>query len=466
MHIRPAPTVIQESRRWSRKVGLSRPLERLLAIFLTGVILGAGKRSLAAIARTLVYGRYRGQLSRATRNPAFKTRDLHRTALKEFVCELAKHARRRASRPRWIVLVDDVFTLRGGETKVANGHHTRESKRVKAKYTSSKSHTFVQGLLITDDGVRVPLPRRTWHTKKYAKEVGKRYVSKVQLAAVMLRELKTILDPTIEVVVLADALYDTRTLMNECRRLGFTLIVPVHSYRRFGDVPRLAPVEMRKVYAHGGSLPRSRFKRHVLVRGTEKTVSYRRYSPSEKRTSSRVYDVSHEVRNVAGLGGVGVTYSWKRKVAGRRSSKDSLKALVCSRSTMRPELVAELYELRWQIEIFFRDLKSGLGLADYSGQDFNAFERLVDLTLLSFLFLEQRRVRSLQSTVDPKRVGELRAARTTDLKLELEAESFRADAAWILTRIETPAGRRRLRRTLGRLRARSPAAPHLAACLG
>jgi SRSO17 transposase len=467
MHIKANPTVIQETRRWSRKVGLSRPLERVLAVFVTGVLLAPGKRSLAAIGRTLVEGRYRGQLSRASRNPAFLTRDLYRSACAETLGALAEEALKREAAPRWILCIDDVFTTRGGETLVANGHHTRESKKVKAKYTSSKSHTFVQGLMITNEGTRVPLPRRTWRTKKYAKEVGKAYVTKIELAAVILRELKTVLDPRIEVVVLADTLYDTRTLMKECRKLGFKLIVPVHSYRRFADVPRLAPEVVRKIYAHGRSLPRSRYKRLVLTRGTEGTASYRRYSPNDKCTRSRTYDVSHEVRDVATLGDVGVTYSWKRKVARRRSSnKDSLKALVCSDTRMPPELVAELYELRWQIEIFFRDLKSGLGLADYTGQDFSAFERLVDLTLLSFLLLERHRVRGLRATADPKRIGELRASRTTSLKQEFEQESFRADAAWMLRRMETAAGRSRLRALLERLRARSPTLVTSSICLG
>ena len=34
-----------------------------------------------------------------------------------------------------------------------------------------------------------------------------------------------------------------------------------------------------------------------------------------------------------------------------------------------------LYALRWQIEVFFRELKSDMGLEDDSGGDFRAYER-------------------------------------------------------------------------------------------
>jgi hypothetical protein len=47
-------------------------------------------------------------------------------------------------------------------------------------------------------------------------------------------------------------------------------------------------------------------------------------------------------------------------------------------------------------EVFFRELKSDLGLSDYRGTGFRAFERHVDLVLLSFMLLEEMRVQEME----------------------------------------------------------------------
>ena len=51
----------------------------------------------------------------------------------------------------------------------------------KKGYTSD--HLFVMGLLyFPDTGIRIPLPRRLYRTKKYCKEHGYKYRSQVKMA--------------------------------------------------------------------------------------------------------------------------------------------------------------------------------------------------------------------------------------------------------------------------------------------
>ncbi len=54
--------------------------------------------------------------------------------------------------------------------------------------------------------------------------------------------------------------------------------------------------------------------------------------------------------------------------------------------------VIELYSLRWQIELFFKELKSTLGLAQYSFKDFRAVETWVELAITTVLYLEDLRI--------------------------------------------------------------------------
>ena len=57
--------------------------------------------------------------------------------------------------------------------------------------------------------------------------------------------------------------------------------------------------------------------------------------------------------------------------------------------------VIELYALRWQIELFFKELKSTLGFHQYRFQKFDAVESWVELALTTFLYLEGYRTRQL-----------------------------------------------------------------------
>jgi hypothetical protein len=58
--------------------------------------------------------------------------------------------------------------------------------------------------------------------------------------------------------------------------------------------------------------------------------------------------------------------------------------------------VIELYSLRWQIELFFKELKSTLGFAQYSFQDFRAVKAWVEIAIAAVLFLEHERIRHMQ----------------------------------------------------------------------
>ena len=59
------------------------------------------------------------------------------------------------------------------------------------------------------------------------------------------------------------------------------------------------------------------------------------------------------------------------------------------------ELV-ELYDLRWQIELFFKELKSTLGLHQYRFRAFAKVESWVAICLLTFLYLEWYRSQQLR----------------------------------------------------------------------
>ena len=63
--------------------------------------------------------------------------------------------------------------------------------------------------------------------------------------------------------------------------------------------------------------------------------------------------------------------------------------------TLTAEQIVELYDLRWQIEVFFKELKSTLGFHQYRFRTFSKVERWVDLCLITFVYLEWSRAERL-----------------------------------------------------------------------
>jgi hypothetical protein len=116
-----------------------------------------------------------------------------------------------------------------------------------------------------------------------------------------------------------------------------------------------------------------------------------------------------------------------------------------------PRRVIEYYELRWQIEVFFRELKGQLGLQDYAGTQFASFERYVALVLLGYLVLVYQRLRGLRGQAEREEPrGGWAVARTTALLRQVHREAVRADLRWVERRPETPGGRRQMRKALRR----------------
>ncbi len=67
--------------------------------------------------------------------------------------------------------------------------------------------------------------------------------------------------------------------------------------------------------------------------------------------------------------------------------KERLMVFLTNQLTWSPESVAELYRCRWQIEVFFKQIKQTLQLADFLGNSANAVKWQVWTALLVYLLL-------------------------------------------------------------------------------
>ncbi len=111
--------------------------------------------------------------------------------------------------------------------------------------------------------------------------------------------------------------------------------------------------------------------------------------------------------------------------------------------------VVEWYDLRWQIELFFKELKSTLGFAQYRFRRFDKVGGLPEMTLVTFLYLECYRVRKLtRSSLSKEEKERWRYQRTYGLCLAMRRETGRADLDYLTDSLQTKGGIRRLQRQL------------------
>lgn len=434
-----------------------------LAWMLAAYLLAHGKRTQSEIARgVLSIARAPSSVSRRMRRKSFRTRDMVRATMKRRLTHELWRAR--GEEVTWYLVIDGVATKRGGLTKIENAIQYKKKGRGN-KGRSTKAHLFVMGVLITASGARIPLPRRSYYTQKYinrenrlrkeGRRKGKRLTLKSQqdLACLIVKELK--LPENVKLVVLADEAFEGKKLTNLCRKKGYAFIAPADSERTFEP--------KRKLHARGKALARNAYRKLRLRRGEEDTASHRRHMPrGAGEKGERVYRFHCERRAVAGIGEAAVVYSWKRRRdrSGRLTSRETFKVLVCSEPELLGEkdiekvgaMIVEFFEMRWQVEVFFRELKSDLGLEDYQGTDFRAFERHVDLVLLSFMLLEEMRREDMARTRSPVKEREVAGLRTRGLKLRLAREAHAADVEWITELAGSREGRGQARNLLTELK--------------
>jgi hypothetical protein len=417
-----------------------------LPILLHGLLLAAKRHSLQALGEaTLVHWLCAGSVCRWLARLRFPVDRWHEHAFRKLLALAA----RVGPDGDWVTIFDGTDTKRGGLAKVQNTRrYGKKPKGKKGGRPASKSHTFLLGLLILPGGLRLPLPRKSWYTRAYAKAQELPYRSQVQLAEELLTWLRPLLPKGTSVVVLADSLFDGRLLFGRCREWGYTFITKLKGNRTFADAPG------QRVVAYGKALAEGTFRRSRLCRGKEATAGYRRQPPRTPRAhEKRVYDIHSERRQVSTLGEAQVVYSWKTPAytPQPRTDRRQFAVLVTNDLRLSARKVVEYYELRWQIEVFFRELKGQLGLQDYQGTQFASYERYVTLALLAYLVLEYQRLRGLKGQAkseEPR--GGWATARTAVLVQEVHREAVRADVRWIGQRLATRSGRRQLRKALQR----------------
>lgn len=454
----------------------SKPIRRAVPVLVLALLLAPHRRCLKTLAgMVLGHREHAATISRRLRNARWKTHAWY-TRLYERLLAATDRWERRLSTARrhWMLVIDTTYH---GTMSECMENLLCFSRHQHPRHRSAGNHAFLFGLLLTDRGGRLPWPRRSYYTKAYCQKKRKPYRSLNDLAAAMIRAVAV--PDGVELPVVYDSAVDAQPVHRASRERGLREVFPLDPKRNLSASAAVEAEELRgqKVVHWTRTWTRAAFALLELQVAKEDHVFFRRRHGDHlgPRKTRRRYAVAARRAAVAKLGDCLLVASYQGNPRVKLDAGESAdwwachpspvpydrhqrpqpkrwqaKVLACTDATAPARQVVEWYEVRWQMEIFFRELKSRMQFGGYVLMKFAAVERYLDLLLMGFLLLEQQRLRDMRKAGPPNVRGgeEWVQARTTDRLRSLEALCDEWNAGVIERRMRTPHGRNRLLREL------------------
>jgi IS4 transposase len=161
-----------------------------------------------------------------------------------------------------------------------------------------------------------------------------------------------------------------------------------------------------------------------------------------------VYYAYEETRDVQGVGLARVVYS-TTKANLKQATADDVKILLTNALGISLTEVLDLYSLRWQIELFFKELKSTLGFDHYSFKRFEAVLGWTESAITAFLYLEYERAKrvSNQSLSQEERQWWM-IQRSHGLSQAVQMAIKKRELKYLHDRLKTPCGLAKLKTLL------------------
>jgi hypothetical protein len=422
----------------------SQSTRQMLTRFMISILTRQGRNSCMQAASALKdQPRHRAQLSRFLQRPGWRALDL----VGQLTDKLLRLARPSGE---YLLIVDSTMVGHQGHS-MQNTYSTGNRARRPAKnrrykkyqYAAKSCHCFVFGLLLTPEGIRVPL-FKSLYTKQYAQQRGLRHRTQAQLAAQIVAEAPVPVGAL--VTVLGDTAFDAKVLRDACQKRGYRWIVPCNANRVLAGPRGKRP----RVSSCIEQLSTSRFHTIRLSATSGKYASQRRlsYARQQAKRKTRTYYVHAEKQQVHHVGEVLLVFSSTDPIQGK-AKRDATKLLMTNATNLSARQVAELYAVRWQIELFFKELKSTLGMHEYQYKNFSAVEAWLEIVLMTFVYLEWTRQKKLTDRRVAVGTKEIWARQRSHgirqaVLIGLEIRGQR----WIAARLETNHGQRALKKIL------------------
>lgn len=349
----------------------------------------------------------------------------------------------------WIFLLDQTCCSQQGKltpNTVSVGNRQRRPckgrRYTTKKYAKKSQHIFVMGLLITPGGLRLPVSK-DYYTRTYCEQKQMTYRTQTELAGELIRTL--IVPEQAQVFVLGDTAFEAQTIREACAERNYSWIVPLNPERVLaGAKPR------PKVRTLVSKMTADQFVPVRIVPTKGSFVAQRRLSACRlgPKVKTRTYYVHAETQEVHSVGKVQLAFSCKEKPSTDKPIPLA-KILMTNNLTLTPAQIVEIYSLRWQIELFFKELKSTLGFNQYRFRKFEAVHSWVQVALLTVLYLEWHRARKLRDRkLSDAQKAWWRAQRTYGLCRAIRQTAELKDLTAMAELIVTKTGRKKLKKRL------------------
>ncbi len=386
---------------------------------------------------------HRGELTRFLARPRWQKQDFNEP-LRKALLQLESR------RGKFLFLIDATLVSQSGK-KTQNTYSTGNRGRNPAKrrrynqkkVVFKKCHSFTFGLLLTPSGMRIPF-QIPHYTQEYCAEHGLAHRTTAEAAAEMIRGLP--LPAGAEVVVLGDTAYDAQVVRQACAARGYIWIFPANPERVYAG-PKGQRPKLRSRLKDWTSLS---LKTIRLPASTGQYAEYRRLSQWRvgPKMKPRVYYAYQEKPVVRSVGCVQLVFS-TRKPHLESATPDDVKILMTNATDLSVAEVIELYSLRWQIELFFKELKSTLGFSQYSFQSFAAVRAWVEIAITTVLFLEHLRAQRQRDRRLSKQTRQWWATqRLHGLSAAFRQECAGRELKYLADRLKTSGGITKLKQLL------------------
>ena len=424
--------------------GLNELARMMLLRVVLAFIMHRGRMSCSSAAGSIASESiHRGELTRFMARPRWQKHDFNNPLMKRLLA-------RESKRGKFLFLIDATLVSQAGK-KTKNtystgnrGRNPAKGRRYnKKKVVYKKVHSFTFGLLITPSGIRIPM-QIPHYTKEYCQEYGIEHQTTAESAAQMIRTLP--LPKEVEVIVIGDTAYDAQSVREACDEKGYIWIFPVNPERVYEGPTGKRP-KVRDRLKDWTSLSLTTIR---LRASTGKYASYRRLSkwrvgPKQK---PRVYYAYQEKLEVRSVGYVQLVFSTMKPDL-VKATPDDVKILMTNAVDLSVSEVIELYSLRWQIELFFKELKSTLGFSQYRFQDFRSVSAWVSMAIATVLFLEHERIKHMQDRRLSKEERDWwQAQRLHGLCHAYRQECQGSELKYLSDRLKTSGGIQKLKRLL------------------
>lgn len=387
---------------------------------------------------------HRAELTRFLARPRWQKHDFNEPLMRMLLAKEKK-------RGKFLFIIDATLVSQAGkktQNTYSTGNRTRRKIKKGFRYNKPKVvrknvHSFTFGLLITPSGIRIPM-EIPHLTTEYCEENNLEHLTTAEAAAQMVRTLP--LDDDAEVIVLGDTAYESSVVEEACQEQGYIWVFPANAERVYEGPTGQRP-KLRSRLKDWTSLS---LKTIRLRASTGKYVDYRRISKWRvgPKVKPRVYYTYQERQAVRNVGDVQLIFS-TMKCNLKKATPDDVKILLTNATWLSVSEVLELYSLRWQIELFFKELKSTLGFSQYSFIDFRAVKAWVELAITTVLYLEHERIIHIQD----RRLSEETRRWWTQQRLHglchaVRQKVEREQLTYIEKRTKTSGGMKKLQRLL------------------